>query len=278
MTRSRGERPAIVAHRGASGMLAEHTLAAYLQALDDGADALECDVRLTADGHLVCVHDRRVERTSDGRGVVSTLELAELDALDFGSWKEPWRDLDDEAVDDPGRYRVLTLDALLRAVVDRGHAVDLAIETKHPTRYAGLVERRLVELLDSHGLSWPRSDAPVQVRVMSFSWLSLRRVRDLAPALPTVYLMDRFPLHFADGSLPLGCRIAGVAVPIVRSHPRFVRRLHRRGHAVHVFTVNAPADVELCLELGVDAIITDHPATTLALVKATDLPATGPGP
>ena len=78
----------VVAHRGASDEHAEHTLTAYTQAIDDGADALECDVRLTRDGVLICVHDRRVDRTSDGRGVVSTLELAELRDLDFGSWRD----------------------------------------------------------------------------------------------------------------------------------------------------------------------------------------------
>jgi glycerophosphoryl diester phosphodiesterase len=108
-------RPHVVAHRGASGVEAEHTLAAYRRALDDGADALECDVRLTADGHLVCVHDRRLERTSNGRGPVSTMELADLSALDFGSWKN--RELDDEAPDrDPDRHGVLTLEGLLSAV------------------------------------------------------------------------------------------------------------------------------------------------------------------
>src|SRR5215510_13176508 len=87
---ARPDRPAIsvVAHRGASEDAPEHTLAAYRRAIEDGADALECDVRLTADGHLVCVHDRRVNRTSNGRGAVSALELADLATLDFGSWKE----------------------------------------------------------------------------------------------------------------------------------------------------------------------------------------------
>ena len=60
--------PQVVAHRGASHDHPEHTLGAYLRAIDAGADALECDVRMTADGHLVCVHDRRVDRTSSGRG------------------------------------------------------------------------------------------------------------------------------------------------------------------------------------------------------------------
>ena len=77
----------VVAHRGASADAPEHTLAAYVQAVADGADALECDVRLTADGHLVCVHDRRIDRTSSGRGVVSVMTLADLDRLDFGRWK-----------------------------------------------------------------------------------------------------------------------------------------------------------------------------------------------
>ena len=78
--------PLVFAHRGASADLPEHTLAAYLRALDEGADGLECDVRLTRDGHLVCVHDRRLDRTSNGRGPVSARTLAELEALDFGSW------------------------------------------------------------------------------------------------------------------------------------------------------------------------------------------------
>ncbi len=278
MTSGRPERPQIVAHRGASGALAEHTLAAYLQALDDGADAVECDVRLTADGHLVCVHDRRVERTSNGRGVVSALQLAELDALDFGSWKNPWADLDDEADDGPHQRKVLTLEALLGELSGRDRRVELAVETKHPTRYAGLVEQRLVDLLARFGLTRPGPDDAVRVSLMSFSRISLRRVRELAPAVPTVWLMDRLPLRFGDGTLPRGCRAGGVAIPVVRAHPGFVRRLQRRGNAVHVFTVNDRRDVDLCLRLGVDAIITDHPADTLSWIRRQTGPHGGHAP
>src|SRR5205807_3077977 len=81
-------RPMLVAHRGASSSTAEHTLSAYEAAIDSGADALECDVRLTRDGHLVCVHDRTVNRTSDGHGVVSDFDLQQLHSLDFASWRE----------------------------------------------------------------------------------------------------------------------------------------------------------------------------------------------
>src|SRR5690242_11596732 len=125
-------RPQVVAHRGASEVKAEHTLEAYVTALDEGADALECDVRLTADGHLVCVHDRNVRRTTDRSGVVSTMELADLEDLDFSSWKNPWAELDDEAPDtDPELGRVLTMRRLLETAADYPRRVELAIETKH---------------------------------------------------------------------------------------------------------------------------------------------------
>ena len=78
----------MIAHRGASYDVAEHTLPAYLSAIDNGADGLECDVRLTRDGHLVCVHDRTVNRTSNGSGIVSEYDLSALRELDFQSWRE----------------------------------------------------------------------------------------------------------------------------------------------------------------------------------------------
>jgi glycerophosphoryl diester phosphodiesterase len=258
------EPPQVVAHRGSSDAKAEHTLAAYVHALDEGAEALECDVRLTADGHLVCVHDRRIDRTSNGRGVVSTLQLDQLEALDWSSWKRPWHELDDEADDpSPDSRSILTLEKLLDTIRGYDRYVELAIETKHPTRFAGLVERRLVELLDSYGWARPRRGTTSRVRVMSFSWISLRRSLEMAPSMQTVYLMDRVPLRFRDGSLPLGTSIAGPSIEIIRAHPEYVDKAHRAGNQVHVWTVNHPADVELCAALGVEAIITDKPGATL---------------
>ncbi len=256
------------AHRGASSSAPEHTLAAYSQALDEGAEGLECDVRLTADGHLVCMHDRRIDRTSNGRGVVSTLELTELQQLDWSSWKHPWSDLDDEAPDrDDAAHSVLTLERLCDLVSSDDRPLELAIETKHPTRYAGLVEQRLVELLDRYGWARPRPGRPSPARVMSFSWLSLRRCLEMAPGLPTVYLMNKVPLRLRNGSLPLGAQIAGPSMDYVREHPSYVERAHAAGHDVYVWVVNAVADVELCAALGVDAIITDKPAGSRAWLE-----------
>ncbi|MEU7430746.1 glycerophosphodiester phosphodiesterase [Streptomyces sioyaensis] len=253
----------VVAHRGASEDAPEHTLAAYRKAIEDGADALECDVRLTADGHLVCVHDRRVNRTSNGRGSVSALELADLAMLDFGSWKTEGfaNEAPDRQHEDPERTAVLTLERLLELVADADRRVELAIETKHPTRWAGQVEERLVELLGRFGHTKPamRADWTPQVRVMSFSARSLHRVRAAAPAVPGVYLMQFLTPRHRDGRLPPGVGIAGPGIRILRSHPDYVAKAHRAGHQVHVWTVNDVADVELCQELGVDAVITNRP-------------------
>src|SRR5512133_1096883 len=163
-------RPQVVAHRGASFDNPEHTLGAYVEAIREGAEALECDVRLTADGHLVCVHDRDLRRTASTRGLVSTMELADLDQLEFASWKNPWASLDDESPDrDRDLDGVLTLRRLLETVAEAERPIELAIETKHPTRFGGLVERRLVEALADFG--WSGAGSPV--RVMSFSYVAL---------------------------------------------------------------------------------------------------------
>jgi glycerophosphoryl diester phosphodiesterase len=250
-------RPQVVAHRGASFDNAEHTLRAYVAALDAGADALECDVRLTADGHLVCVHDRDLRRTASTRGLVSTSELADLDQLDFASWKTPWADLDDEApARDESLDRVLTLERLLQTVSDYDRRVEVAIETKHPTRYGGLVERRLVEQLRRVG--WHRPGSPA--RVMSFSWTALQRVERLAPGVPLVMLIEHAHQWPMLRRL-IGPRwLVGPGVQELLEHPRFGRRLARSGHEMHVWTVNTAAELDLCLDLGVTAVISDRPA------------------
>jgi glycerophosphoryl diester phosphodiesterase len=263
----------VIAHRGASREFAEHTLAAYERAIQAGADALECDVRLTADGHLVCVHDRRIDRISDGRGLVSTKTLDDLRQLDFAGWKDTWDDFEEPPLMDESRSQVLTLARLLDLVQDAGRPVGLSIETKHPTRYAGLVEQRVVDLLRERGLVGRRHLARAEpeapgVVVMSFSEVALRRMALLAPTVPTVFLMDRVPLRFRDGRLPSSAAVAGPGIHIVRAHPEYVARAHAKGAAVHVWTVDDEADVDLCLDLGVDAIITNRPAEVGARVRA----------
>ena len=257
------DRPQVVAHRGSSHETAEHTLGAYVKALDEGAEALECDVRLTADGHLVCVHDRNLRRTAATPGIVSTMNLAELDELDFASWKNPWAELDDDApARDPEAGKVLTLRKLLETVADYDRRVELAVETKHPTRYGGLVERRLVEVLGDFG--WDRAGSPA--RVMSFSLSAVNRVRRLAPELDVVMLVEK--AHHWPLLRPVvgDDWIIGPGIKELREHPGLGRHLVKEGREIHVWTVNTAEDLDLCLDLGVTAVISDRPGYMLELL------------
>lgn len=276
----------IIAHRGSREGTAEHTLAAYRRAILDGADALECDIRFTADKHLVCLHDRRLDFVSNSRGVVSEMNLAALRQVHFGA-RRPWRLLDarrggplpeQHVCADPADHTAMTLRQLLELTTATPRLVGLAIETKHPTRYGGQIETTLVELLDefglrAHGRAQPAGDAgaqrgtPPRVRVMSFAVSSLRRMRRLAPDLDLVLLLGRVPVHLRDGRLPEGVRAAGIDVTIVRKHPQYVAKLHEAGNAVYVWTVNTAAEADRCLAAGVDALITDRPSMMRAHVR-----------
>lgn len=243
-------RTRVIAHRGASHEHPEHTMAAYRQAIVDGADALECDVRLTADRKLVCVHDRRVERTSDGRGAVSEMTYEELRALDFGAWKGPGH----------AGARVLLFEDLLKEALGAPYPVGLAVETKHPTRAGGRLEAELAALLGEYGLA---DGGAGRVEVMSFSRTALTRMHRLAPGLPAVYLIERrvrpvrppYALH------------AGPGIELVRRDPGLVGRLRAKGLQVRVWTVDEPEDVELCVRLGVDTVITNRPRDVRKLLR-----------
>lgn len=238
--------PMVVAHRGASAAYPEHSRSAYQKALADGADGLECDVRLSRDGHLVLMHDRTLDRTSDQRGPVSQRSLAELREIDFAG------------------ETILTLDELIDLASEAGRPVRLLVETKHPNRYGRAVEQRLLALLRKRGLDRHRVGQPVEVTVMSFSPLAVRRMSEMAPNLPRVQLMDLIPPGLKPSRLPFGARIAGPGLELVRRRPDLVRRLKARGHDVYVWTVNEMSDVDMMLDLDVDAIITDRPAEVLA--------------
>ncbi|MFP5370055.1 MAG: glycerophosphodiester phosphodiesterase [Actinomycetes bacterium] len=265
--------PEVVAHRGATADAPEHTLAAYRHAAAIGADAVECDVRMTRDGVLVCVHDRQIRRTSNGRGVVSALHLAELEQFQFGARRrrrQPGADDEILAVTDEPDVQnglVLTLNRLLEHITASPGSVRLAIETKHPTRHASKVEEELVSCLRRFGLLGPRGPAEwagkPAVRVMSFSPLAVRRMHDLAPTVPTVQLIGKRLRPVRRELLVGGAAAVGPSMGLLRSDPLFVADAHASGKEVHVWTVNRPRDMDLARALGADAIITDHPAELL---------------
>jgi glycerophosphoryl diester phosphodiesterase len=243
--------PLVFAHRGSSVKHAEHTLEAYLHAIEEGADGLECDVRLTRDRQLVCVHDSKVDRTSDGKGRVSLYTLEELNRLNFSA-----KHLDS------ANGRVLTLEHLLSVAVDAGRPIQLLIETKHPSRYGAEVEDGVIALLRRFGLAQPKPDDAVRASVMSFSPTAIRRIRHTLPDVPTVMLIE-IALTGRTGWLPFGSTIGGPGIRVLRSFPDLANRLHKRGHRVFVWTVNTLEDLQLVLGLRAEGIITDRPGFVL---------------
>jgi glycerophosphoryl diester phosphodiesterase len=266
--------PEVVAHRGATAGAPEHTLGAYRHAVDVGADAVECDVRMTRDGVLVCVHDRQIKHTSNGRGIVSALHLAELEQFQFGPRRAGRRNrwADDEIIsvtDEPDVENglVLTLDRLLDYITASPGTVRLAIETKHPTRHARKVEEALVDCLRRFGLlgngrpvEWAGKPA---VRMMSFSQLAVRRMAELAPGMPTVQLIGKRLRPVRRELLHGSATAVGPGIGLLRSDPDFVADAHAAGKEVHVWTVNRPTDMEFVRGLGVDVAITDRPEELL---------------
>jgi glycerophosphoryl diester phosphodiesterase len=158
---------------------------------------------------------------------------------------------------------VLTLEKLLQEVLAAPRPVRLLIETKHPSRFAGLVEKELVRLLRGYGLADPPSQHSSVVTVMSFSELALRRVRQLAPKLPTVLLIQRPTPWRASGRLPRGVAIAGPGIRLLRRRPEFARRVQAHGHPMYAWTVNNQNDLDVALSFDVAGVITDRPADVL---------------
>ncbi|APE32697.1 glycerophosphodiester phosphodiesterase [Nocardia mangyaensis] len=245
--------PFVVAHRGSSAARPEHTLAAYELALTEGADGVECDVRLTRDGHLVCVHDRTVDRTSDATGLVSELTLDELREMNFGTADAP--------------SGVLALSDLIGLVLDwRSRPTKLFIETKHPVRYGALVENKVLAELQRFGIATPASADHSRAVVMSFAATAVWRIRRAAPLLPTVLLGESSRFLGGSAATTVGATAVGPSVKTLREHPELVDKAAAAGRATYCWTVDDPDDVKLCADLGVSWIATNHPARTKALL------------
>jgi glycerophosphoryl diester phosphodiesterase len=239
-------RPIIIAHRGDKAHAPENTLAAFKLAAENGADAIEFDVKLTADGRVIVLHDPTVDRTTNGTGKISQLPLAEVKELDAGRrFSELFRG-----------ERIPTLDEVFETV---GEQLHINIElTNYATPFDSLVPK-VVDLVKKHGL---------QNRMLfsSFFARNLQMTRLLLPDVPRGLLCMR-------GRLGAWARMFSWRGDFFALHPYFtdtnpglVDRVHSAGKRVHVWTVNPEEDLKRMVGLGVDAIITDDPALALQLL------------
>jgi glycerophosphoryl diester phosphodiesterase len=292
---SASTRPLVYAHRGSSEAFAEHTRAAYLQAIADGADGVECDVHLTRDQHAVLLHDATLDRTSDGTGQVADRTLEELRLLDFSSWK---------GARIPEAYgarseQFLTLPDLLDILRAAGRGIGLAIEFKHPSPFHLGLEDRVLELLRDEGWD-PGTSMLENIRVsfMSFSPDAVKHLLESVPAEAVCQLVDDVNVADLREELGLGAitggalanvmkaaqtegerildaaetGVAGPGIGYVRAHPGTVQRWLGSGRKFRVWTVDDAGDVELCRELGIHEITTNCPARVLSQLMAASQP------
>ena len=217
----------IYAHRGASGDFLEGSKAAYLAAIEQGADGFECDVRLTKDKQIICYHDKDAKRLAN-----LNLEIAKSTYNQLKESINPY-----------------SLDELLDlAILNKK---DLVIEFKHPVPTRGEIEKQVHKLLDSKEVEITKSE--IKVLLISFSYLATLRKRK--STYPSGYLINRRVLARFN---PTKFTVANIE--IIKSNHSFVKIEKRKGKQVIAWTVNELSDLNLCQELGVYAVITDYPA------------------
>jgi glycerophosphoryl diester phosphodiesterase len=251
---SQGSVSLVVAHRGASATEAENTLPAFAAAVAAGADVVEFDVRITADGEAVVMHDVDVSRTTDGQGRVRDLTLDEIKRLRIQTR-------------DGGSTGVPTLEEALRYCSSR---VGVDIEIKNipgePGYDAGreVVAEQVVKLLDKFAFDGP-------VLITSFNPATLGRIRDLAPAAVTGFLSTealdpRSALALAVDQghafvLPQAEAVEAAGAP-------FVRECRAAGVRVGTWTVDHLDRMARLFGMGVDAVATNDPAAAVPIREA----------
>ena len=199
-------------------------MAAYRAAIDDGADGLECDVRLTKDNQLVLWHDPDLQRITGSSARIADTNFSEIKR----------------------RYpQAITLEELL--TLARDNKKELAIETKHPVPTSSAVEKKVMDLL--------RQEKPVaQISVMSFSWLALENIRKIDPNQQTVALLhDKFSFAMRRFT---SAQAIGPGITAFRKKPH----LNQDPRKLFVWTVDNADDMRFCADNGVDVLITNTPS------------------
>lgn len=247
-----------IAHRGASSYLPEHTLPAYERAAQWGADYIELDLHMTADGHLVAIHDATVDRTTNGVGFVKDFQLAELKKLN-AAHHFPKR-IQDE---------ILTIPTLEEVFAHFGDSVNYYIETKQPEQYPGMVEK-LWATLQQHDLLYKTDENGLdKVIIQSFNEEALLAFHELDPDLPLVQLYNGrdFTQLTATDLRAVRTYAIGIGIPYRGLSVSHLAMIHEADLLVHVYTINDKAVMERYIHLGVDGIFTDRVDVLIDLLQ-----------
>lgn len=233
-------KPAVIAHRGASALAPENTLAAFDLAITLQADAIELDVQLTADGHVVVFHDLTLQRTTNGVGNLHHKTLNELKSLDAGV-----------AFDTSYQgQRIPTLDETLASF---GEKTFFNIELKNLTHPFNSLPEKVTQIVQDHNLE-------SQVLLSSFNWFALIKAHHILPTLPTGLL-----IKYPQGKVWLS-GVFSALIPHQSVHISFklltkdmINAFHRSHRRVFAYTINDPETIKKVAAWDIDGIFTDDP-------------------
>jgi len=230
----------IYAHRGASHDFPEMTALAYENAVKQGADGFECDLRLTKDGIAILWHDADLKRRADNEAVVAETNFKKLKAI---------------------YPQILTFDEFLDYGITEKKS--LLLETKHPVPSRTAIEEVVVKRLENEKSRIQKAE--IDISVMSFSWFAVEKVKALNKKISTTYLLhDYTPWFTARYS---SAQTIGPGINLLRKNPALAKRIKNSGRKLNVWTVNEAADITLCHHLGVDNLITNRPAYAREILR-----------
>ncbi len=241
--------PLIIAHRGASALAPENTLAAFRLAKELGADGIELDVMLSADERLVVIHDQSVNRTTNGQGKVNEMGWDSLKTLDAGSY------FDERFTGEP-------LPLLDQVFEELGGQFLINVELKNYATPRDQLTEKVIDLIMQMGLK-------NSTILSSFNARNLLKAESLEPAMPRGLLtLPGLPGIPYRGWLGKRYHYDALHPYHKDVNEKMVSRLHAAGKKVNVWTVNKPEDLRRMRDLGVDMVICNDPADAREAIEA----------
>jgi len=241
----------VIAHRGGAKLAPENTLAAFKKAMALGVDMIEIDVILSKDGEVIVIHDNTIDRTTNGKGVVKEMNLAEIKNYDAGSWFD----------NKYAREKVPTLDEVFETI--NGQCT-LLIEIKDGDEVFPGLEKKVVEAVHKYKANdW--------VVIQSFNENTVLRVKQMDASLTTYYLLGGnfkdFYSEIDKLDKTTDKKYDGIAVSKSQINADNTTAIKKTGYKLFVWTVNDPEAMKVFIEYGVDGIITDSPDKLIEMLK-----------
>ena len=242
----------IYGHRGAKGNYPENSMLAFRKAIEIGVDGMEFDVHLTKDGELVVIHDATLDRTTTGTGFVKDYTLAEIQAFSIGEKYTEYQNYDERWNEE----RVPTLAEVLQLCL--AHDLEINVELKtYEVAYPG-IEEKLLNAVAESGYD------PKKVVYSSFHLPTILRLQKLEPTVKVAWLLENFVPMPADYLATMNLEALHLDKNIILKAPEYWRP---SADKIRVWTVNEKAEMQVLIELGVEAIITDYPEVAINVKK-----------